>query len=121
MFFVDAGQHIVIGRESRVSTRDYVWLQDLRDTARSRALWITVGLLLSLSLCIGAVIYSSHVTRQLYVELEALTDKRDFYQSEWSQLLLEESALSAHGRVERIAKESLGMAMPESGAVVIVR
>lgn len=121
MFFVDAGQHLVIGRDHEVSSSQYQWLEDLRDATKSKALWITSAFLLVLTLCAGSVIYSSHLTRQLYAELEVLTEKRDFYQSEWSQLLLEESALSAHGRVERIAKESLGMAMPDSAAVVIVK
>jgi cell division protein FtsL len=121
MFFIDAGQQLFTGREQRVTTTRQVWLEELRSVVLSRALWITAAMLLMLTVCVGAVIYSSHMTRQLYAELEVLTEKRDFYQSEWSQLLLEESALSAHGRVERMAKENMGMAMPESGAVVIVR
>lgn len=123
MFFIDAGQTLVLRRAHKTEASVSVigWIQELASIAKSSATWITLSLILTLSVCVGAVVHSSHLTRQLYAELAELNEKRDFYQSEWSQLLLEESALSAHGRIEKIAKDDMGMTMPDSKAVVIVR
>ena len=39
-------------------------------------------------------------------------------QMEWSQLQLEEAALSHHARIERAAREQLGMAEPRDYVIV---
>ncbi len=67
-----------------------------------------------------AVVYSAHHNRQLFAELKRLQLKRDAYQMEWSQLLLEQSAWSAHGRIEYIAITKLDMKIPESKDFVVI-
>ncbi len=67
------------------------------------------------------VVYSKYQTRKLFVELQTLEKIRDEMNVEWGQLRLEESTWGTHGRVERIARERLGMVMPPVEAVVIVR
>jgi cell division protein FtsL len=69
----------------------------------------------------GAAIYCTHTARGLFVDLEALTTERDRLQIEWGQLQLEQSALSSHGFVERVASQRLQMIIPAQAGVEIVR
>lgn len=108
--------------------------QRFRETARigvrlSRqifsALWqppvlITFGLVLMVALSAIGVIYASHENRALFNQLSNLQSARDGYQREWSQLLLEQSALSSQSRVEQFATRDLGMAVPGRDDIVIV-
>jgi len=74
---------------------------------------VITALLLGLVLlsAIG-VVYSSHLGRQLIAEHSELQETRDQLQSEWVQLMLEESAWSSPNRIEQVANERLEMVMP---------
>lgn len=78
---------------------------------------VLVALLLISSL---GVVVSAHENRELFNTLSELQSERDGYQREWSQLLLEQSALSAHGRVEQLASERFGMSVPGKEDIVLV-
>ncbi|SFR73285.1 cell division protein FtsL [Marinobacter daqiaonensis] len=81
---------------------------------------VTLGLA---ALLIGSAIgvaVSAHQNRNLSNTLSELQAERDGYQRQWSQLLLEQSALSAHGRIERKAAEELGMIVPGREHIVLV-
>lgn len=81
---------------------------------------VTLGLA---ALLIGSAIgvaVSAHQNRQLYNTLSDLQVERDAYQREWSQLLLEQSALSAHGRIERKAVNEFSMVVPGREQIVLV-
>ena len=83
---------------------------------------IVVTLLFSLVLASAILlIYSKHQSRKLFVELQQLKYQVDALNTEWSQLQLEQSAWSGHGRIERIARKQLSMVMPESDDVVFVK
>ena len=83
---------------------------------------IVVTLLFSLVLASAILlIYSKHQSRKLFVELQQLKYQVDALNTEWSQLQLEQSAWSGHGRIERIARKRLSMVMPESDEVVFVQ
>jgi cell division protein FtsL len=83
---------------------------------------IVVTLLFSLVLASAIVlIYSKHQSRKLFVELQQLNYEVDALNTEWSQLQLEQSAWSDHGRIEDIARNRLSMVMPESDDVVFVK
>jgi cell division protein FtsL len=83
---------------------------------------IVVTLLFSLVLASAILlVYSKHQSRKLFVELQQLKYQVDALNTEWSQLQLEQSAWSGHGRIERIARKRLSMVMPESGEVVFVQ
>jgi len=69
----------------------------------------------------AGAIYCKHVSRDRFVELEALTAERDELQIEWGRLQLEQSAWSTHGFVERVAGSRLHMAIPAPTGVQIVR
>lgn len=90
------------------------------DATRQGRMLVTlalVGILLASSI---GVVVSAHDNRKLFNTLSQLQAERDRYQSEWSQLLLEQSALSAHGRVERLAAERFNMVVPEREDIVLV-
>ncbi len=67
------------------------------------------------------LVYSKHESRKLFVELQQLKHEVDALNTEWSQLQLEQSAWSGHGRIERVARKRLTMVMPNSSDVVFVR
>ena len=67
------------------------------------------------------VVYSAHLNRQLFTELKKKQVERDLYEMEWSQLLLEQSAWTAHGRIEHIAITKLGMKVPSAQDIVIIK
>ncbi|MDK9559471.1 cell division protein FtsL [Marinobacter sp. M216] len=90
------------------------------DATRQRNVMISLALVtLLLASSIGVVV-SAHENRELFNTLSHLQGERDRYQQEWSQLLLEQSALSAHGRVENLAAERFGMVVPGRQDIVLV-
>lgn len=66
------------------------------------------------------LVYSKHQSRKLFVELQQLKVEVDALNTEWSQLQLEQSAWSGHGRIERIARKQLSMVIPNHDEVVFV-
>jgi len=87
---------------------------------RQRVL-IVITVLFSLVLASAILlVYSKHQSRKLFVELQQLKYQVDALNTEWSQLQLEQSAWSGHGRIERIASKRLSMVMPGSNDVVFV-
>lgn len=81
---------------------------------------VTLGLATLLIGSAVGVAVSAHQNRELYNTLSELQAQRDAYQRQWSQLLLEQSALSAHGRIERNAVDELNMIVPGQEHIVLV-
>ena len=67
------------------------------------------------------VVYAKHESRKLFSELQNLKRGQDRMDVEWGMLQLEQSAWATHGRIEKIARKRLGMQMPSSDEVVIIR
>ncbi len=83
---------------------------------------IVVTLLFSLVLASAVLlVYSKHQSRKLFVEVQQMRYEIDALNTEWSQLQLEQSAWSGHGRIERVARRQLSMISPESGDVIFVK
>ena len=82
---------------------------------------ITLALVVCLVGSAVAVAYSAHLNRMLYSTLSDLQSERDAYQRQWTQLLLEQSALSAHGHIEKQAVSRLSMQVPERDDIVVIR
>ncbi len=59
-----------------------------------------------------ATVYTKHESRKLYAELQVLQRERDRLEMEWGQLQIEQSTWSTHARVERMAREEIGMGEP---------
>lgn len=90
------------------------------DATRQRNVVISMALVALLVASSIGVVVSAHENRELFNTLSHLQGERDRYQQEWSQLLLEQSALSAHGRVEKLAAERFGMVVPGRQDFVLV-
>ncbi|MDI3489826.1 MAG: cell division protein FtsL [Thauera sp.] len=66
------------------------------------------------------VVSSQHQARKLYAELEREQSRAHGLEVEWGQLQLEQSTWAAHARVEKLARERLGMRLPMQGQVLVV-
>jgi cell division protein FtsL len=82
----------------------------------------TLGILLLLVIVSSiGVVYSKHQSRKLFIELQALGEARDGMDIEWGQLQLEQSTLTTQGKVERAARERLGMVTLTTDRMVIIK
>lgn len=79
------------------------------------------ALLLLLLLSALGVVYTKHQSRVLFSQLEALENRRDAFNAEWSQLQLEQSTWATHARIEGIAEAQLEMVQPSMDRIVIMR
>lgn len=79
-----------------------------------------VALYLSVVLSAAGLVYSKHVQRHQFIELQALENKTSRLQTEWEQLLLEESAWSNQARIEQIANNKLDMHLLDFSDVVML-
>lgn len=66
------------------------------------------------------VVSSQHQSRKLFVALEREEARAKELEIEWGQLQLEQSTWASHARVERIARERLGLQEPKAGQVVVI-
>ncbi|MDH3452221.1 MAG: cell division protein FtsL [Gammaproteobacteria bacterium] len=83
-----------------------------------------IALLLLTPALIGTalgVVYTQHLSRSLVVQLQEQKQRRDDLNIEWSRLLLERSTWATHARVERLAREQLGMHTPSFAEMEVVR
>jgi len=85
----------------------------------NKHIMILIGLIaLILAQSIG-VIYAKQSKRLLHAKIQSLYAVRDRLQVEWSQLLLEQGTWQADARVEKIARDKLGMVVPDKVNVII--
>lgn len=82
---------------------------------------LRVLLYLGVMVSAGAVILSAHNNRQLAIEHERLLQEKDQLDIEWRHLLLEQSALSEHNRIEKLVSSKLNMYRPSPAEEVLVR
>lgn len=93
---------------------------DLPKGMLSRQVVVVLFLMICICLSSIAVVYSSHTSRQLFHELTEMKEERQDLQTEWGQLLLEQSALSSHTRVENLAAKKLEMQIPAAEDIKLV-
>ena len=67
------------------------------------------------------VVHARHRHRQLFVELSALEKARDELNIEFGRLQLEHATWAEANRIDRLAREQLGMRFPEPDEIVVVR
>ena len=92
--------------------------------ANKRPSWrllLVTALVLACLITAMAVVNTSHQTRAQYARLQQLERERDQLQTEWGQLLLEESAWSSPARIERLAVARLEMRLPHVNEVEVIR
>jgi len=81
---------------------------------------VNVVLLLVLIGCALSLVTSRHQARRLFVELTREQAQARAYETEYGQLSLEQSTWGMPARVEKIARDTLHMALPPAGRVDIV-
>ncbi len=68
-----------------------------------------------------SVVYSKHAVRKSFIELQNLQNNYDELQIEWGQLQLEQSAWSTHARIEKLAREKLGMDLVHENRLLFLK
>lgn len=66
------------------------------------------------------VVAAQHNARKLFMALENEKQIERKLDIEWGKLQLEQSTLIMHGRIERLARDHLGMTVPPVAAIQIV-
>ena len=79
---------------------------------------LPIALSVAVAVSALAVVRTKHENRALVAELEQLRAARERLDMEWAQLQLEEATLAHHARVDRIAREQLGMTEPRDYVIV---
>ncbi|MEH6560673.1 MAG: cell division protein FtsL, partial [Marinobacter sp.] len=90
------------------------------DATRQKRVLVSLALAVLLVGSSIGVVVSAHENRTLFNTLSQLQGERDSFQAEWSQLLLEQSAMGGHGRVEKLAVERFSMVVPGRQDIVLV-
>ena len=67
-----------------------------------------------------SAVTSNHPARKLFTALEREQSRMRDLEVEWGQLQLEQSTLAAHARVEKLARDKLGMRPPAPGQILSV-
>jgi len=70
--------------------------------------------------CALSAVSANHGARKLVTQLEAAQKRMRDLEVEWGQLQLEQSTWAAHVRVEKLAREKLGMKPPAPGQIIAV-
>ena len=81
---------------------------------------VNLMLLATLVLCSLSLVTSRHQARKLFVELEREQARARAYETEFGQLQLEQSTWAMPVRVEKIARQQLGMQIPGAGRIETV-
>ncbi|MDC5704431.1 cell division protein FtsL [Vibrio europaeus] len=66
------------------------------------------------------VVFTTHHTRQAITDKDQALVERERLDNEWRNLLIEETALAEHSRVQAVAKTELEMKRPDSDKEVII-
>ncbi|MFT6988899.1 MAG: cell division protein FtsL [Paraglaciecola sp.] len=82
---------------------------------------VRVLLFLALLVSAGLVILSAHHNRQMSIAIERLMQEKDQLDVEWRNLVLEQSALTEHNRIEALVTSQLNMHRPLPSEEVVVR
>jgi cell division protein FtsL len=82
---------------------------------------LAVGvLLLAVVASAIAVVWARHQDRVAFVELSKLQNQRDALNVEFGRLELEQATWASPSRIERIAREQLGMISPPAASVEMI-
>ncbi len=84
---------------------------------------LSIVVLLMIAIVVSAisVVYTKHINRKYYSELQKLQIVRDDMDVEWGQWQLERSTFATSSKIERSARERLGMKQPSKSELEIFR
>ena len=83
----------------------------------------SLGLVMLLVAVLGSglsIVYTTHQSRFAFNELQELKDQSNQLETEWGQLLIEQSTFGVEGRIDQNAAEQLQMQVPELSKIVMV-
>ncbi|WP_395377151.1 cell division protein FtsL [Marinicella sp. W31] len=84
--------------------------------------WIIAAVLTASLLWLSInYVYSRHQTRKVFADLQALEQQQQDLNTEWGRLQLEKSTLVGNNRIESVAKEQLGMRLPASEQIIVIK
>ena len=86
---------------------------------RPITLGLTILLICTVSAGLSAVL-TTHQNRFAFNKLQELKDQANQLETEWGQLLIEQSTFGVEGRIEQKAIEQLQMQLPELSKIVMV-
>ncbi|WP_136483344.1 cell division protein FtsL [Vibrio sp. H11] len=66
------------------------------------------------------VVFTTHHTRQAITAKDQVLEERDHLDNEWRNLILEETALAEHSRVQEVAQNDLNMKRPDADKEVVI-
>lgn len=79
------------------------------------------GILLAAAIATAVgIVYARHQGRKQFVELRELQAHRDELNVEWGRLQLEQATWADASRVERVARDELGLVSREPSQVVVI-
>jgi len=81
--------------------------------------WSLLLMILIFSSAMG-VVFATHHSRQAITEKDHTLVERERLDSEWRNLMLEETALAEHSRVQGLAKKELEMKRPDGDKEVVI-
>jgi len=90
------------------------------NTGRPQSLWLTIAFAAVCVISALAIVYTKHESRELFIELEALSDERDELNIEYGQLQIEQSMWATHSRIEKIANDELALKRPASDDIYVI-
>jgi cell division protein FtsL len=68
--------------------------------------------------CALSTVASNHRARKLFIDFEREQTRMRDLEVEWGQLQLEQSTWAGHARIEKIARDRLGMHAPVPARIV---
>ena len=83
----------------------------------------SLGLVMLLVAVLGSgltIVYTTHQNRFAFNELQELKVQSNQLETEWGQLLIEQSTFGVEGRIDQKAAEQLQMQVPELSKIVMV-
>lgn len=83
--------------------------------------WPLLTVIMLVIISAVAVIYSKHLNRNEFIQLQQLEKQRDLLNEEWGRLLLEQSTWGSPSRVEQQVRSRLDMVVPSSDRTVVIK
>ncbi|MCY4642127.1 MAG: cell division protein FtsL [Gammaproteobacteria bacterium] len=84
--------------------------------------FVLAAILLAANVFTGVgIVYSKHSIRKEFIELQNMQNRFDELQVEWGRLQLEQSTWLTYGRVEKLAREKLGMSLVHKNKSVLLK
>ena len=83
-----------------------------------RSLVVLLALVVASAL---GVVYTKYRSRMLFAEVQRLEQELEGYELELGQLQLERNTWAEHGRIERLARNRLGMVLPLRESIIYIK